>query len=224
MSNNPPPGPTFVAGRPLVLASRSPRRAWLLARAGLRVEIVAPAEETEQAAGGRKELSAQQQALAAARAKAFAIADVRPEAVVLGADTVVALGDEVLGKPRTAEEARGMLARLAGRAHGVYTAVVLAAKVRGRVWELAAEVVGSRVLFRPLSPQQIADYVATGEPLDKAGAYGIQGRGGEFVERVEGPWDNVVGLPTEAVRRLLTGAAETLARLEEDEGETPLDQ
>ena len=119
---------------------------------------------------------------------------------VLAADTVVAVGDRLLGKPADAREARAMLLELSGTTHRVVTAVVL--RVMGLVRTASVE---TRVTMRELAPSEIDAYVATGEPMGKAGAYAIQESGDRFVVRVDGPFDNVVGLPVEAVRHLLDG-------------------
>lgn len=127
-----------------------------------------------------------------------------PEAWVLGADTiVVAPGGCILGKPQDAGQARDMLLGLAGRSHQVLTACVLLAPGAKRA---GSAVVVSRVCFRELEPSEIEAYLATGEPMDKAGAYAVQGRGRALIERVEGSFSNVVGLPLEAVERLLADA------------------
>ena len=119
---------------------------------------------------------------------------------VLGADTIVVLDEDILGKPRDAEHAETMLAALAGREHEVITAVALAAAGTTRVHDVA---VRSRVHFRHATGDEIRDYVATGESLDKAGSYGLQGEGRRFVSRVEGSETNVIGLPMEETLKLL---------------------
>jgi septum formation protein len=129
-----------------------------------------------------------------------------PGYLSLGADTVVVLGGRTLGKPRDAAEAREMLAALSGRAHEVYTAFGLAASFpspRRKIAVFWLEVVRSEVYFRRLSATEIAEYVATGAPLDKAGAYGIQDPSHKLVERVRGSYYNVVGLPLRQVLRAL---------------------
>ena len=166
----------------LTLASRSPRRRELLASLGLALEVL-PADTDETPQQGER---APDYVRRLAREKARAV---RGE-TVLGADTVVALGETLLGKPRDAEEACRMLRALSGRAHEVLTGVC---GRRGAQEETLA--VRSVVRFAELSEAQIAWYVATGEPLDKAGAYAIQGRGGAFVAGVEGSYSNVIGLP-----------------------------
>lgn len=127
-----------------------------------------------------------------ALAKADAVAASRPEALVLGADTTVVIDGHVLGKPADVPDACRMLGLIAGRAHTVYTAYALVARDAGILRE---RVTASRVHIRSLSPERIRWYVETGEPMDKAGAYAIQGIGAALVERVEGSYTNVVGLP-----------------------------
>lgn len=141
-------------------------------------------------------------ALRNAAEKARAVAALQPDAVVLAADTIVVLGDEILEKPQDAAHAAEMLRRLSGREHVVMTGVCVWRPVPGGFRE-AADTVLTRVVFRSLSEPEIAAYVASGEPMDKAGAYAIQGGAAGFVERIDGPHDNVVGLPLDAVKRLL---------------------
>lgn len=144
-------------------------------------------------------------ALRLARAKAKAVAESLGEAsVVLGADTIVVLDGEVLGKPEDEADATDMLLRLSGREHEVITCVAVTRAPEAETW--AVRTVRTRVAFRELTPTAIARYIATGEPLDKAGSYGIQGLGGQFVERTEGSFTNVVGLP-------VVEALECIARL-----------
>ncbi len=175
-----------VPGPPLVLASRSPRRAQLLNMLGLRFEAV-PADIDETFRAG-EEPGAHAERLA--REKAAAIAAGRPTAVVVGSDTVVVVEDDVLGKPRDADEAVDMLLRLQGREHTVATGVAVAQN-----GALLSAVERVRVRFRPFDRETAAAYVATGEPADKAGAYGIQGFGGALVERIDGDFFAVMGLP-----------------------------
>jgi len=201
-------------GRPLVLASASPRRAWLLREAGIEAEVVPPPPEVEETVPQAS--SPVDAAMMAARAKALAVARLRPDALVLGADTVVAIGERILGKPADAAEACAMLRDLAGRAHEVYTALAYAASLGSEAKILAEDVVSSEVVFRQLSEEEIAAYVATGEPADKAGAYAIQGEAGRFVAQLKGAWDNVVGLPVARAVELLTQVRLELSRLEED--------
>lgn len=185
----------MTVGR-LVLASASPRRRELLATIGLVPEI-RPADLDEQPLAGE---TPRAHAARLARAKAAATQRA-PGEVVLAADTVVALGDEIFGKPADLEEARAMLARLSGRCHDVLTAVAVSSD-RG----LEVEVATSVVTVAELDRVTIDAYVATGEPLDKAGAYAIQGIFGAFVEHLDGTWSNVVGLPLPLVRQMLSRA------------------
>lgn len=175
----------------LVLASGSPRRAAILDQLGIPHVIRAPRLDECVPPGELPAVAARR--LAVEKASAVAAA---PGETVLAADTVVALGDEVLGKPADVAEAETMIARLAGREHQVFTGLAL--RRDGRV---VSGVERTRVRFRSLAPREPAEYVATGEALDKAGAYGIQGRGAALVERIEGDYFNVVGLP---VRLLLS--------------------
>lgn len=199
-------------GPRLVLASASPRRAELLRAAGYAFEVRPTGVAEPPYRGGDPALYAE----SLARAKAASAGTQSPglegpdrwspvgvamsgeDEVILGADTVVVLDGEVLGKPRDPDDAASMLRRLSGRTHRVITAV---ATNRGGVlhWGHAT----TEVTFRPLEPGEIARYVAGGEPLDKAGAYAVQGGAAAFVERLEGDRDTVIGLPMALVRRLL---------------------
>ena len=179
----------------LVLASASPRRRELL-RLLVRNFDTQPSRFEEKSAG----LSARDTALAFARGKAQDVFARSHDCAVLGADTVVARGGEIFGKPKTQSEARAMLRALSGRTHEVYTGLCLLTP-DGR-WE---DVVLTRVVFCALSEGLIADYVNSGLPMDKAGAYGIQD-GYPLVERYEGSYTNVVGLPTERLAAMLREA------------------
>lgn len=180
----------------LVLASASPRRRDLLGQLGLRFTVAAAdLDETP-----RPNEPPEAYVLRLAREKAQAVAGRFPGAWVLAADTTVVLGTELLGKPRDEAEARDMLSRLSGRTHEVHTGVA----VSGRADE--ALVVRTRVTFRTLSAGEIAWYAGTGEPLDKAGAYAIQGKGGFLVAGIEGSPTNVIGLPLVETLALLTRA------------------
>ena len=178
----------------LVLASASPRRRELLAGLGVTFEV-RPAHVPEVPAAGEP-LRAFVERLA--RSKATAI--VSDHELVLGADTVVVVDRELLGKPTDTENARAMLRRLQGRRHHVYTGVAIVGGGGGRTVSAVAE---TEVRFGPMSPEEIDWYVATGEPLDKAGAYAIQGLGALFVVSISGSYSNVVGLPLALTRRLL---------------------
>lgn len=177
-----------------VLASASPRRRALLAAVGLTPEV-RPRNIDETPHSNESPLP---YVLRVATAKALAGAETMP---VLAADTTVALDGAILGKAADPAEARDMLARLSGRTHSVHTAVVLATPSG-----LKSLVVSTQVRFRTLSEAEIAAYVATKEPMDKAGAYGIQGAGGALVAAVSGSYTNVVGLPVEETLMLLHAA------------------
>lgn len=179
----------------LILASASPRRRALLERLTPHFEVVPAAiDETLRGRPGPADVAA------LALRKARAVAAGRRAGVVLGADTVVVIDGEPLGKPATADEARGMLRRLRGRRHEVITGVAVVDAATGRS---ATDAVTTGVLMRDYDDAAIEAYVATGEPLDKAGAYGIQEQGGALVAGWVGSFSNVVGLPVEATGRLL---------------------
>ncbi len=175
----------------VILASASPRRRELLTLVGIAHEVW-PADVDESVFPDEAPAP---HAERLARAKAHAMAAQHPHAVVIAADTIVVLDGEILGKPRDAAHAAAMLGRLAGREHTVYTAIAVA---RDAQTESAVEDV--RVTMRALDAHEIAAYVATGEPMDKAGAYGIQGYGATIVERVDGDYFSVMGL---GLRRLV---------------------
>jgi septum formation protein len=181
----------------LILASASPRRAELLSQAGYVFEVD-PAHVDESELAGE---SPRAYVLRVASMKARAVVARRPDDVVLAADTTVVVDGDMLSKPADDEDARRMLALLSGRAHEVLTGVVVA-----RAGREASAVVTTTVRFRPTTPQEIDRYVASGEPHDKAGAYGVQGLASRFVEGVDGSYSNVVGLPVGAVLGLLAAA------------------
>lgn len=173
--------------REIILASASPRRRELLSLSPLPFTIE-PAKGTEPPVDPT--LSPEENVLRLAALKAEEVAARHPEALVIGCDTVVAVDGDILGKPIDEEDAARMLRALSGREHAVYTGVCLLSPEGGeRFCERTA------VRFRSLSAQEIAWYVSTGEPLDKAGAYGIQERAAMFIEGIDGDYANVVGLP-----------------------------
>jgi septum formation protein len=186
---------------PLVLASRSPRRAELLKAAGIPF-VVRVADIDETALPGEEP---HDYVLRVAEEKARAVPAADSE-TVLGADTTVVLGTEILGKPVDAADATRMLTALAGRRHDVLTGVSI---IRGGV-RLALEVASTGVWFNPMSTAEIAEYVTSGEPMDKAGAYAIQGIASRWITRIDGSYTNVVGLPVELVHRLLRGSGHAL--------------
>lgn len=176
---------------PIVLASASPRRRELLERAGVAFEVVvSPAEEIHDAAMKPDVLCELNATL-----KAMAVSSVRPDATVIGADTLVFIDDIPLGKPADLAEAREMLRRLSGRTHQVCTGVCVIYPGGGKnaFHDL------TEVTFRPLDEAAIDAYLAAANPLDKAGAYGIQESGGLIIAEIRGSYDNVMGLPVEKV-------------------------
>jgi len=194
----------FVETSPIILASGSPRRKELLQSTGVSFQIIAscvtePAPTPDESPAGY--------ALRMARLKAASVAATHPGNFILSADTIVAVDGAILGKPRDTDDARRMLEMLSGRDHVVATGCVLT-DLRGViVWD---EAFTSRVTFTPLSAEMIAAYAATGEPLDKAGGYAIQGLGAFMIARIEGSYTNVVGLPVaEVLRALLSVRAVT---------------
>jgi len=178
----------------VILASQSPRRRELLALVGITHEV-RPADIDEAYLPGEVPTS---HAERLARGKCAVIAEREPDAVVIGSDTIVVVDGEVLGKPKDEGDAAHMLRRLSGRTHVVVTAVAVA--WRGEIRSAVEEV---NVTFHSLSDDDIAAYIATREPMDKAGAYGIQGFGATIVERVDGDYFAVMGLPLQLVIRVL---------------------
>jgi septum formation protein len=190
-----PRGHLFYRGsRPVVLASASPRRVALLRQVGLAFTVVDPGPDRAWPRGATPRHGVRALALDKARR----VAERRADALVIGADTVVVARGERLGKPRDADEALAMLRRLHGRTHEVWTGVAV---VHGREQRTGAEC--TFVQFARLEEADLKTYVRTGEPLDKAGAYGIQALAGQFVRRIEGDYSNVVGLPLHRLRVIL---------------------
>ena len=181
----------------IILASGSPRRRELMERLCPGALRIIPAVGEERA---DRSLSPDELVIALSRGKAEEVAGQYAGAddVVIGADTVVALDGQILGKPRDAADARRMLRALSGRSHSVFTGVTV---IRGG--ETLSHAERTEVFFRPLSDGEIDRYIATGEPMDKAGAYGAQGWASLFVERLEGDFFNVMGLPVCALGKLL---------------------
>ena len=194
----------------LVLASASPRRQELLRNAGISFAVQpADVDETPLAGEGARDCAER-----LAREKALKVSQARPEDVVLGADTIVVVDGTILGKPANGEDAARMLRMLSGREHRVITGVCLVRpKFRGQgsvfreQESLSGDVTISSettvVTMSTISDQEIVDYVATGEPMDKAGAYAIQGIASRWIPRIEGDYSNVVGLPVALVYRML---------------------
>ncbi|HET7108844.1 MAG TPA: Maf family protein [Candidatus Acidoferrum sp.] len=177
----------------LILASSSLRRAEILADAGLPFTVLSSPVDESPVPGEAP--AALVQRLAKAKADIVTARAVGP-AILLGADTVVVFDDKILGKPRSTEEARHMLQQLSGRTHSVLTGVAL---IRLPDGERRQFVESTLVHFRPITEAELSSYLATGEPYDKAGAYGIQGPAGRYIPRIEGCYFNVVGLPLSRV-------------------------
>lgn len=182
--------------RKLILASASPRRKELLNNLGLDFEVC-PADIDESVLPG-EDVAAYP--LRIAMKKALAVAAEKKDAVVLAADTAVIVDDEILGKPKSEAEAKTMLKKLSGREHVVITGIGLVDTGSGRTLSCAEQTI---VYFHPLKETEIDAYLASGEPMDKAGAYGIQGLGALLIRRLEGDYFNVMGLPISKLYRLL---------------------
>jgi septum formation protein len=186
----------------LILASASPRRAAILSDAGIAFEVLVT--ETDEARRGGESVEDMVLRLAEAKARAAASYEQRAghhePAIVIGADTVVEIDGEALGKPRSASVAAQMLRRLSGRDHRVLTGLAV---IRLPDMAIRLEVESTTVRFATLTDEEIEQYAAMHEPLDKAGGYAIQGIAGRFVERIEGCYFNVVGLPLARLYRIL---------------------
>jgi septum formation protein len=185
----------LASGQPLILASSSPRRQELLGGAGIPFEARPPHTSEDRIAGE----PALEYAYRVAREKAQAVARECPNRYVLGADTIVTVENEILGKPRDAEDARRMLRLLSNRGHEVTTAVCLLLPSGGVNNRHST----TRVTFRKIEEEEIRAYVASGEPMDKAGAYAIQGGAQRWTQAIDGEYSNVVGLPLSLVTEML---------------------
>ena len=188
---------TVLCMEEMILASASPRRKELLSSMGIAFEVIV-ADAQEATEGSPDMLVMENAAL-----KATAVAALHPDRMVLGSDTVVCVDGQVLGKPKDEEDAFCMLRALSGREHQVYTGVCL---IKNGKKDVRCD--QTDVFFTSLSDEEIRDYIRTGEPMDKAGAYAIQGIAGVFVEKICGSFSNVIGLPTSLVRQMLKDAAE----------------
>lgn len=180
----------------LILASGSPRRIELLKMLGCKFQIISSKDEERI----NPRLSPIQNAKRLSRLKALSVASKISEGIVIAADTMVVLGKKILGKPKNKKEAQEMLEKLSGKEHRVITGVAI---VNVKTKKIMQDVVITKVKFRKLNKNLIERYIASGEPLDKAGAYGIQGKGALLVESIKGDYFNVVGLPLSALNQLL---------------------
>lgn len=177
----------------LILASKSPRRHDLLKKMGFDFIVHAP-DADENINGAPSDM-----VRLLSERKANAVRGQYSEGWIIAADTLVALGDTALGKPLDKKDAFRMLASLSGRNHQVYTGVCL---MDAKTGDFISKTVRSDVYFKPLSPAAILTYIATNEPMDKAGAYAIQGGAAKFIEKYEGSYDNIVGFPTEEFKKM----------------------
>lgn len=184
----------------IILASTSPRRRELFALLKLPFEACAPNFEEVSVA----HLSGIEEACYFAHEKAMSLKDKFPDALLIGADTIVELGGKKFGKPQNPQEAAAMLWKLSGKTHEVYTALEVVDSATGASHECVSE---AHVRMKELSEREISEYIATGEPMDKAGAYAVQGLGKKFIESVEGDYFTVVGLPLLALAGLLEDAS-----------------
>lgn len=180
----------------IILASQSPRRKELLQKHGISFSVfVTDADETVDEPMAPADLVEE---LSCRKAQSAAEHFLNEKVLIIAADTVVALDNEVFGKPADAEDAFSMLQKLSGKAHSVFTGVTLARVKEGKV-SYQKTVCETKVYFKTLTEEEIRDYIATKEPFDKAGSYAIQGIASKFVEKIQGDYDNVVGLPVEAI-------------------------
>lgn len=185
----------YADNKKIILASGSPRRRELLAKMGYSFETCTP-DVDERVSGNACEIVG-----ILAERKAQAACEMYDEGIIIASDTLVSLDGTPLGKPEDIQDARRMLKALSGREHEVFTGVCIRDAASGKSH---TEVVRTGVRFRNLSDEDIDVYIATGEPMDKAGAYAIQGGAGKFVESFDGSFENVVGFPVDEVRRILS--------------------
>lgn len=179
----------------LILASSSPRRRELLASMGYRFEIIVP-DVDEHVSGHARDVVG-----ILSRRKAQAVADAQDHGVIIASDTLVSLNGEALGKPVDEADAHRMLRILSDNTHEVFTGVTIIDAESGKT---ETRVVRTGVRFRALRDAEIQAYIATGEPMDKAGAYGIQGGAGKFVKELDGSYENVIGFPVDEIRDMLS--------------------
>ncbi|MCU0581145.1 MAG: Maf family protein [Syntrophales bacterium] len=186
----------LITSAPFILASASPRRVELLQDLGLSFTVIPSGADETYRSGETPSAHVRR----ISRAKAMVVAADYPEAWVLGADTIVVIGGEVLGKPKDREDARRMLRRLSGREHHVFTGFTI---LRKSVSVLYRKTVRSTVVFRPIEEDELQWYINTDEPYDKAGGYAVQEKGGLFAKRIRGSYSNVIGLPVSEVFEIL---------------------
>jgi septum formation protein len=180
----------------LILASSSPRRRQILSDAHVRFEIRIPPNVNEESLSP----DPVKHVLSVSRSKAESVSPPISDGIILGADTIVVLNGEILGKPQDKREAFTILKKLSGKTHTVYTGVTLINKLNGKI---LSDYDSTEVTFNLLEENKIESYIETGEPMDKAGAYGIQGMGAFLVKGIKGSLNNVIGLPTEKLKEML---------------------
>ncbi len=183
----------------IILASASPRRKELLEKAGIDFDIIVSNEEEF----ADSFADPMQEAIENAKLKATSVARKNPNRPVLGADTVVVLDGKVYGKPKDLEEAKKMLSELSGRTHSVFTGICAVQVEKNGEINIVLDARESRVTFKQLSSEQIDDYLAKVNVLDKAGAYAAQEHGKSIIENIDGAFDNVMGLPVDACKKIL---------------------
>jgi septum formation protein len=186
----------LLGPRKLILASRSPRRAEILKREKIQFEVQIPADPEEEGSSS----DPVEHVLSLSKKKAASVSRQVEDAIILGADTVVVLDREIMGKPPDRGGAFSILKKLSGRTHRVYTGITLVNRYNGKI---VSDYDLTEVRFNRLEDEKILAYIDTGEPMDKAGAYGIQGMGGFLVESIRGNLDNVIGLPTGKLKEML---------------------
>ncbi|MBJ7425477.1 MAG: septum formation protein Maf [Ilumatobacteraceae bacterium] len=197
----------------IILGSGSPRRLELLRAVGIEPRVLAPDIDESVLLGEIAQEYVRRLAATKLDAVMRSVGAVGVGTIVIAADTTVEIDEAILGKPDDNDQAVAMLRSLSGREHRVHTGLAVAVAgpgCRGVEWQGHVEVVTSRVWFRTLTQSQIADYVATGEPSDKAGAYAIQGGGGLFVDRFDGSLDAIIGLPIERLQEICAGLGQRL--------------
>lgn len=189
----------------IILASGSPRRKELLRNAGISFEVlVTDVDENVNRHVSPSEFVSIISKRKAGAAVKSCIDTGRKQVIIIAADTVVHIGDEILGKPADKDDAFRMLRLLENRWHGVYTGITVAFIDNDRA-EYLQDFCHTKVKFKPLSNERISEYINTGEPFDKAGAYAVQGQGGDLVEKIVGDYNNVVGLPIDRLLKMLNG-------------------
>jgi septum formation protein len=186
----------ILNNRKLILASSSPRRVEILRKESIEFQVIPPDNIRENNISPDPVVHI----LELSKRKAMSVSDKVEQGLILGADTIVVLGEEILGKPKDKNDARRILKKLSGKTHRVYTGLTLIDRSRGKI---LSGYDCTEVKFNRLEEKKMKNYIATGEPMDKAGAYGIQGMGNFLVDHIKGNLDNVIGLPVKKLKELL---------------------